>query len=70
MGRAIGEPLHPAGLERSLRAMRDEIESTLGALEGALGESLDWRAWTRRHAWPSLALAFLVGLRLGRGRWL
>ncbi|HZS41109.1 MAG TPA: hypothetical protein VFF06_29975 [Polyangia bacterium] len=58
-----------AELEGTVRRTRAELESTLGELRGAMGESLDWRSWVRRHPWPSLAVAALVGLRLGRGTW-
>jgi hypothetical protein len=57
-------------LEGALRATRAELESTLGALRGVVGESLAWRSWVRRHPLSSIAFAALVGLRLGRGRWL
>jgi ElaB/YqjD/DUF883 family membrane-anchored ribosome-binding protein len=58
-----------AELEGTLRRARAELHSTLGELRGAMGESLAWRAWVRRRPWPSLAIAVLIGLRLGRGRW-
>jgi hypothetical protein len=63
-------PAERRELEGALRETRDELESTLGALRGAVGESLDWRQWVRRHPVPSLMVAALIGLRLGRGRWL
>jgi len=68
MGTVIDER-NRARLEGTVRRTRAELESTLGELRGVMGESLDWRAWVRRHPWPSLALAAFVGLRLGRGRW-
>ena len=57
-------------LEAALNDTRDEIESTLGALRGALGQSLDWRVWVQRRPISSVVLAVVLGLRLGRGRWL
>ena len=44
--------------------------STIGALRGLVDESLHWRSWVRRHPWPAMAAAVMLGLRLGRGRWL
>jgi len=57
-------------LQGALEVTRAELESTLGELRGAMDESLDWRSWVRRHPWPVLGAAALIGLRLGRGRWL
>jgi ElaB/YqjD/DUF883 family membrane-anchored ribosome-binding protein len=60
----------PEKLEASIRSTRRELESSLGELRGVMDESLDWRTWVRRHPWPALGIAALVGLRLGRGRWI
>ncbi len=56
------------GLEGAIRRTRAELDTTLGELRSAMGASLDWRSWVRRHPWPSLLLAALVGVQLGRGR--
>jgi hypothetical protein len=58
------------GLDTAARDTRAEIESTLGVLQSAMHDSLDWRSWVRRHPLPALAVSALLGLRLGRGRWL
>jgi hypothetical protein len=60
----------PHRLQGELEVTRAELESTLGELRGAMDESLDWRSWVRRHPWPVLGAVALIGLRLGRGRWL
>ena len=57
-------------LSEDINSTRDEITHTIGALRGLMDESLDWRAWVRRHPWPAVGCAALIGLRLGRGRWL
>ncbi len=59
-----------AQLEGALSSARAELESTLGELRGQLGRSLDWRAFVARHPWGTLGVFALIGLRLGRGRWL
>jgi hypothetical protein len=62
-------PDDPDRLEWAVRTARSELDSTLGELRGVMDESLDWRSWVRRHPWPVLGAAALIGLRLGRGRW-
>lgn len=69
MGRVLDDQERKA-LKEGINSTRDEIDHTLGALRGLMDESLDWRAWVRRHPWPALAAAAVIGLRLGRGRWL
>jgi hypothetical protein len=60
----------PGTLEEAIRSTRRELDSSLGELRGVMDESLEWRTWVRRHPWPALGLAALIGLRLGRGRWI
>ncbi len=69
MGRVLDEEERKA-IQRGINTTRDEITSTIGALRGIVDESLDWRAWVRRHPMPALVAATLIGFRLGRGRWL
>jgi ElaB/YqjD/DUF883 family membrane-anchored ribosome-binding protein len=69
MGRALDERERRA-LQAGINSTREEISSTIGALRGLMHESLDWRAWVRRHPWPALAVAAVIGLRVGRARWL
>ena len=58
------------GLDTAAHDTKAEIASTLGALQSAMHDSLDWREWVRRHPLPALAVSAMVGLRIGRGRWL
>jgi ElaB/YqjD/DUF883 family membrane-anchored ribosome-binding protein len=67
MGRAINER-EGEQLFRS-NDTQAELASTLGALRALVRESLEWRAWVRRHPWPALGVAALIGLRLGRSHW-
>jgi hypothetical protein len=60
----------PGRIEESIRSTRGELESSLAELRGVMDESLDWRTWVRRHPWPAIGMAALLGLRLGRGRWI
>jgi hypothetical protein len=57
-------------MESALRATRAELESTLGELRGAMGRSFDWRSVVRRWPLETAIACVLIGLRLGRGRWL
>ncbi len=69
MGRVLDERERNALVE-GINSTREEITSTIGALRGLMNETLEWRAWVRRHPWPALAAAAVIGLRVGRGRWL
>ncbi len=60
----------PDRLEGSIRSTRAELDRTLGELKGVMNAELDWRTWVGRHPWPAIALAALVGYRLGRGRFI
>jgi hypothetical protein len=60
----------PGRLEEAIRNTRGELDSSLAELKGAMDESLDWRTWVRRHPWPALGLAALIGFRLGRGHFI
>lgn len=69
MGRVLDERERKALVE-GINSTREELSSTIGALQRLMDESLDWRAWVRRHPWPALAAAAVIGLRAGRGRWI
>jgi hypothetical protein len=69
MGRVLDDEERRT-LREGINSTREEIDTTIGALRGLVDESLDWRSWVRRHPWPALVAASLIGLRLGRGRWL
>jgi hypothetical protein len=69
MGRVLDDRERKA-LREGINSTREELTSTIGALQRLMDESLDWRAWVRRHPWPSLAAAAVIGLRVGRGRWI
>jgi hypothetical protein len=69
MGRVLDEQERRA-LLAGINSTRDEITSTVGALRSLVDESLDWRAWVRRHPLPAMFAVSLIGFRLGRGRWL
>jgi hypothetical protein len=60
----------PDRLRAALRSTREQLESSLGELRGAMDESLRWRSWVRRRPWSAMSIAVLIGLRLGRGRWI
>jgi hypothetical protein len=60
----------PDRLQRAIRNTQGELESSLAELKGVMNESLDWRTWVRRHPLPAIGVAALIGVRLGRGRWL
>lgn len=64
------QPAKSMGTPTELERTREELNRTLGVLRGVMGDSLDWRSWVRRHPWPLMGLCALLGLRLGRGRWL
>lgn len=61
---------HKGLLQGSLDSTRAELDDALGELRGVMDRSLDWRTWVQRHPWPVIGLAALIGLRLGRGRWI
>jgi hypothetical protein len=47
---------------------RDGLVLAIGALEQEINRTLDWREWVRRWPGTTLALAFGMGLLLGRRR--
>ena len=47
---------------------RDSLVLSIGTLEHEITRALDWREWVRRRPGTALALAFGVGLLLGRRR--
>jgi ElaB/YqjD/DUF883 family membrane-anchored ribosome-binding protein len=53
-----------AELERS----QDQLVLSIGALKQEITRTFDWREWVRRRPGVALALAFGVGLILGRKR--
>lgn len=53
-----------AGAE--LDRTRDQFVLSMGALEREITRALDWREWVRRKPGRALALAFGLGLLLGR----
>jgi ElaB/YqjD/DUF883 family membrane-anchored ribosome-binding protein len=69
MGRVLDEQERKA-LQEGINSTSEELSSTIGALQRLMDESLDWRAWVRRHPWPMLGAAAVIGLRIGRGRWI
>jgi hypothetical protein len=69
MGRVLDEQERKALLQ-GINSTKDEITSTIGELRGLMDESLDWRSWVRRHPWSAVVAATVIGLRIGRGRWL
>jgi ElaB/YqjD/DUF883 family membrane-anchored ribosome-binding protein len=70
MGRATDEGDPTRELDRATRSTREELDSTLGALRGAMSETLRWRSWVDRNPWTAVLVAAVIGVRLGRGRWL
>jgi ElaB/YqjD/DUF883 family membrane-anchored ribosome-binding protein len=51
-----------------LEDARDRFSSSMTALERHVARSFDWREWVRRKPGTALALAFGLGLFLGRRR--
>jgi len=49
-----------------LEDARDRFSLSLSALERQVGRSFDWREWVRRKPGTALALAFGLGIFLGR----
>lgn len=45
---------------------RNKFVLSMGAVERDVARKLDWRGWVRRRPGPLLALAFAVGVFLGR----
>ena len=60
-----------AGVARAvaeLDAARDRFSSSMAALERGVARTVDWRAWVGRRPGTALALAFCLGVFLGRRR--
>jgi hypothetical protein len=58
-----------AGLARAvaeLEEARDRFSLSVSALERGVARSIDWRAWVGRRPGTALALAFGLGIFLGR----
>jgi hypothetical protein len=51
-----------------LARARDNFSLSLRALERGVVRNLDWREWVRRKPGTALALAFGLGILLGRRR--
>jgi hypothetical protein len=60
-----------AGVARAvveLEDARDRFSLAMSALERGVARSVDWRAWVGRRPGTALALAFGLGILLGRRR--
>ena len=58
-----------AGVARAvaeLEEARDRFSLSVSALERGVARSVDWRAWVGRRPGTALALAFGLGIFLGR----
>jgi len=58
-----------AGLARAVAELaeaRDRFSLSVSALERGVARSVDWRAWVGRRPRTALALAFGLGILLGR----
>lgn len=49
-----------------LTRARDQLVVSMGALEQEITHTLDWREWVRNRPGTALAIAFTVGLLIGR----
>jgi hypothetical protein len=61
--------LEPAAMARAmveLEDARDRFTLSMTALERGVARSFDWRAWVGRKPRTALALAFGLGIFLGR----
>jgi hypothetical protein len=67
MAPAIGEP-ELLDLETQIADAREKVALSANALQRQLTEATDWRQWVRRRPALTLALAFGLGLTLGRRR--
>ena len=58
-----------AGVARAVAALeeaRDRFSLSVSALERGVARSVDWRAWVGRRPGTALAIAFGLGIFLGR----
>jgi len=58
-----------AGVARAvaeLEEARDKFSLSVSALERGVARSVDWRAWVGRRPGTALAIAFGLGIFLGR----
>ena len=58
-----------AGVARAVAELedaRDRFSLSVSALERGVARSVDWRAWVGRRPGTALALAFGLGIFLGR----
>jgi hypothetical protein len=51
-----------------LEDARDRFSLSVSALERGVARTVDWRAWVGRKPGTALALAFCLGIFLGRKR--
>lgn len=49
-----------------LTRARDQLVVSMGALEQEIAHTLDWRDWIRCRPGTALAIAFTIGLLIGR----
>jgi hypothetical protein len=63
---ADGAPL--AGAEGDIQRARESVALSLTALQREIARTFDWRHWVCRKPHLSIALAFGLGLALGRHR--
>jgi hypothetical protein len=62
-------PKSDAGVARAVAELedaRDRFSLSVSALERGVARSVDWRAWVGRRPGTALALAFGLGILLGR----
>jgi chemotaxis regulatin CheY-phosphate phosphatase CheZ len=60
-----------AGVARAVAELedaRDRFSLSVSALERGVARTVDWRAWVARRPGTALALAFGLGIFLGRRR--
>jgi len=51
---------------KELIRMREQFVLSMGTLEQEIKRKLDWRRWVRCHPGTALAIAFTIGIAIGR----